>query len=107
MLKQRVLTAIVLLAGLSAALWGMDLAAWGWLVAAILGFAGWEWARLIGFAPLGARVAGVLTFALVGFCAQRAFDAHGVVADAAPAPATPPGAPTSTAPSTTVRWGRT
>ncbi|MDY0057965.1 MAG: phosphatidate cytidylyltransferase [Methyloversatilis sp.] len=82
MLKQRVLTAIVLLAGLSGALWGMDLAAWSWLVAAILGFAGWEWARLTGFAPLGARVAGVLTFVLVGLCARAAFDAQGVVADA-------------------------
>lgn len=85
MLEQRILTAIVLLAGLSAALWGLDLAAWGWLVAAVLGFAGWEWGRLIGFASLGARISGMLTFAVVGFCAQRAFDAQGVVAEAVPA----------------------
>lgn len=82
MLKQRVLTAIVLLAGLSAALWGLGLQAWGLLVAVILGLAGWEWARLGGFASLPARAAGVLTFALVAGCAHYAFDAMGVRAEA-------------------------
>lgn len=82
MLKQRVLTAILLLAGLSAALWGLGLQAWGWLVAAILGLAGWEWARLGAFTPPAARTAGFLTFALVAAGTHYAFDAQGLRAEA-------------------------
>lgn len=78
MLRQRVLTAIALLAGLSAALWGMDLPAFSWLVAVILGLAGWEWARLAGFGTWTARASGVLTFLLVAGCARCAFDAYGL-----------------------------
>ena len=78
MLKQRVITAIVLLVGLSAALALMDLAAWSWLVAVGLGFAGWEWARLGGAGPMPARIAGVLAFAVVALSAQWAFGPDGV-----------------------------
>ena len=73
MLKQRVLTAIVLFAGLYAALTGLNLQGWGWLVAVILGLAGWEWGRLCGFGPAAARTTGLVTFALVAVSAQYAF----------------------------------
>lgn len=82
MLKQRVLTAIALLAGLYAALTLLDLTAWGWLVAVILGLAGWEWGRLSGLAPGGAIGSGVITFLLVAAAAAFAFGPTGVLPDA-------------------------
>jgi phosphatidate cytidylyltransferase len=82
MLKQRVLTAIVLLAGLSAALRWLDLAAWSWLVALILGLAGWEWGRLAGLGRVGSIVSGLVTFLVVAAAARCAFDGAGTVPDA-------------------------
>ncbi|MBU0603087.1 MAG: phosphatidate cytidylyltransferase [Gammaproteobacteria bacterium] len=81
MLKQRVLTAIVLLAGLSAALRWLDLAAWSWLVALILGLAGWEWGRLAGLGRVGSIVSGLVTFLVVAAAARCAFDGAGTVPD--------------------------
>jgi phosphatidate cytidylyltransferase len=73
MLKQRVLTAIILFAGLYAALTGLNLQGWSWLIAVILGLAGWEWGRLCGLGPAAARATGAITFALVAASAQYAF----------------------------------
>ena len=83
MLKQRVITAVVLLLALSAALAGLDLTGWSWLVAGILGLAGWEWGRLCGLGENGARASGVLTFGLVAAAARICFTADGLAADAA------------------------
>ncbi len=83
MLKQRVITAVVLLLALSAALAGLDLTGWSWLVAGILGLAGWEWGRLCGLGANGARAAGVFTFVLVAAAARLCFTADGLAADAA------------------------
>jgi phosphatidate cytidylyltransferase len=79
MLKQRVLTAIALLAGLYAALAFLDLQSWGWLVAGMLGLAGWEWGRLSGLAPVAAIVSGLATSVLVAIAAAVCFDPTGVL----------------------------
>lgn len=84
MLRQRVLTAIALLAGLSAGLWALDLAGWSWLVAAIVGLAGWEWARLCGLGTAATRASGLAVFALVAATARHAFSADGVAVSAIP-----------------------
>ncbi len=78
MLKQRILTAVLLLAGLYASLQFLDLAGWGWLVAGVLGLAGWEWARLSGQPAVAAIAAGAFTFVLVASAAHFSFDSRGV-----------------------------
>jgi phosphatidate cytidylyltransferase len=82
MLKQRVITAVLLLAGLYLALAFLDLTRWCWLVAGILGLAGWEWGRLSGFNPAASLASGLVTFALVATTAWFAFTADGVSGDA-------------------------
>ena len=82
MLRQRVLTAVALLAGLYVALTLLDLTTWGWLVAAVLGLAGWEWGRLSGLSPAAACASGLTTFILVAGAAIFTFDTVGVVPDA-------------------------
>jgi phosphatidate cytidylyltransferase len=53
MLKARILTAVVLLAGFLAALYWLPGAGWIALVAALLAVAAWEWAGLARLGPLG------------------------------------------------------
>jgi phosphatidate cytidylyltransferase len=81
MLKQRVVTAILLLAGLSAALLFLDLRAWAVLVAGVVGLAAWEWARLSGCAAVPCVVWGAITAALLAMLSAVCFDAVGVRPD--------------------------
>ncbi|WP_018410643.1 phosphatidate cytidylyltransferase [Methyloversatilis thermotolerans] len=78
MLKQRVLTAILLLAGLSAALRFFDLHAWQLLVAGIVGLAAWEWARLAACGAARCVVWGLVTTAAVAALSLVCFDATGL-----------------------------
>lgn len=81
MLKQRVVTAILLLAGLSAALHFLDLRAWAVLVAGVVGLAAWEWARLSGCAAVSCVVWGAITAVLLAVLSAVCFDAVGVHPD--------------------------
>ncbi|MDR2219425.1 MAG: phosphatidate cytidylyltransferase [Methylobacillus sp.] len=60
MLKQRMLTAVVLLAGFLAALFYLPELYWDLLMLAVICAAAWEWGRLAGFTPSGAKVFSVL-----------------------------------------------
>ena len=64
MLKQRVITAVVLLVGFLAALLWLPQAGWVLLLAAIAGAAGWEWAGLLKQAD-GVRIGYGLTVAVL------------------------------------------
>lgn len=66
MLKQRILTALLLLAVLLPALWAP--VAWPFMVFALvaMSLAGWEWARLNGWPGAGAVALGALVLALFG-----------------------------------------
>ncbi|AOX99482.1 phosphatidate cytidylyltransferase [Jeongeupia sp. USM3] len=61
MLKQRVLTALVLIPLILLGLFALPQAAWTGFVAVILGFAAWEWQRLAGMHGLVARLYPLLT----------------------------------------------
>jgi phosphatidate cytidylyltransferase len=56
MLKTRVLTAVILVPLVLAALFGLDTRAWGVLTLAIVGIAASEWARLAAFPATGSTV---------------------------------------------------
>jgi phosphatidate cytidylyltransferase len=60
MLKQRILTAIVLLAFLVPAVIADDPRAFVLLSAVLIGAAGWEWSRLCGWSPWACLLTGVL-----------------------------------------------
>lgn len=64
MLKARIITALVLVAALGSALFGLSHEGWAWLMAAVTGLAGWEWGGLAAFRPV-ARVAYGLVTALL------------------------------------------
>jgi phosphatidate cytidylyltransferase len=66
MLKQRVVTALVLLALLLPAMFAPTPWPFALLTLAFIGAAGWEWGRLNGMAGSGAVVIGVLVLALCG-----------------------------------------
>jgi len=59
MLKQRIITALLLLAVLIPAVWADDPLAFVLLTALMIGAAGWEWARLCGWSHWPARASGV------------------------------------------------
>ncbi|GHD60175.1 phosphatidate cytidylyltransferase [Jeongeupia chitinilytica] len=61
MLKQRVLTALVLIPLILVGLFALPQTAWIGFVAVILGFAAWEWQRLAGMGGMAARLYPVLT----------------------------------------------
>ena len=60
MLKQRIITALVLLAVLLPAMFYPSIGFFVLVTIVMLGAAGWEWARLNGMGPVGARVTGVV-----------------------------------------------
>lgn len=64
MLKQRVITAVVLLLILLPALFYPSTEPFSLVALILISLAAWEWARLNGFAGAGAVVAGVVTFAI-------------------------------------------
>jgi len=59
MLKQRIITAVLLLAVLIPAVWADDPLAFVLLTALMIGAAGWEWARLCAWSHWPARASGV------------------------------------------------
>ena len=59
MLKQRIITALLLLAVLIPAVWADDPLAFVLLTALMMGAAAWEWARLCGWSHWPARASGV------------------------------------------------
>ncbi len=59
MLKQRIITAVLLLAVLIPAVWADDPGAFVLLTALMMGAAGWEWARLCAWSSWPARASGV------------------------------------------------
>jgi phosphatidate cytidylyltransferase len=70
MLKQRIITALILLAALLPAMFHPGVAPFAALCTLMVGAAGWEWARLNGSDPRGAVVWGVaLALVLAGFWA--------------------------------------
>lgn len=72
MLRQRVITALVLLALLLPALFASSPLPFALFTGVLISAAGWEWARLNGFtAPLPAIASGVLLAALCGLTSQR------------------------------------
>ena len=54
MLKQRIITALILAAAFFAALFGSSTTHFAWLMLAAMMFAAWEWAKLTGMATVGA-----------------------------------------------------
>jgi phosphatidate cytidylyltransferase len=70
MLKQRIITAVLLLAVLIPAVWADDPLAFVLLTALMMGAAGWEWARLCAWSSGPARASG-LGFALLCFIFWR------------------------------------
>lgn len=60
MLKQRIITALALLAVLLPAMFYPSIGFFVLVTIVMLGAAGWEWARLNGMGPVGARVTGVV-----------------------------------------------
>lgn len=85
MLKQRVITAIVLVAGLLAGLFFLPPLGWLLLVATVCGGAGWEWARLSGWRDwrrpaFALAAAGACLFpGLAGGLAQADAMPHGAI----------------------------
>ncbi|MEX8498016.1 phosphatidate cytidylyltransferase, partial [Leptothrix ochracea] len=73
MLKQRILTAIVLLAVLIPALWVDAPAPFALLSLLMIGAAGWEWARLNGLPGFGAHLMGAAVMALCVAALQAVF----------------------------------
>jgi len=67
MLKQRIVTAVVLLAVLLPALFAPVAWPFAVLTLVVIGAAGWEWARLNGVAELGSIVLGLMLAAACGF----------------------------------------
>lgn len=65
MLKQRVITAIFLLAGFLGAVFYLPSLGWAGVVTLVAALAAWEWGGLLGWSP-GNRVAGGVGFALLG-----------------------------------------
>jgi phosphatidate cytidylyltransferase len=63
-LRTRIVTALVLTAGLFAAIFLLDSVQWAWLVAAVAGIAGWEFGRLASWGR-AAPLLGVSVFALL------------------------------------------
>lgn len=63
MLKQRIITALLLLAVLLPALFAAALWPFALLLLVMIGAAGWEWGRLNGLGPVGAVALGVLVAA--------------------------------------------
>ena len=70
MLKARLITALVLVAGLGSALFGLTQEGWAWLMAGVTGLAGWEWAGLSGFRPVSRVAYGLVTALLCLALAQ-------------------------------------
>lgn len=64
MLKQRVITAVILLAALSAALFLLSPNGWLLLMALVAGLGGWEWARLVGMQSFPCVVYGMVVTVL-------------------------------------------
>lgn len=56
MLKQRIITALILAPLFLWALFGLSPTHFGWLIGGIVALAGWEWARMAGFAAQWQRV---------------------------------------------------
>lgn len=75
MLRQRVVTALVLVGLLVPAIFFLDDRSWGILTAAITGLAGWEFGRLAGFCRKGQAAFGVL---VAGLCLLMALTLSGV-----------------------------
>ena len=65
MLKQRVITAIFLLAGFLGAVFYLPPGGWAGVATLVAALAAWEWGGLLGWSPR-ARVGGGLAFALLG-----------------------------------------
>ena len=64
MLKTRVITAVLLLAGLLPALFYLPPLGWAWLTAAALAIGGWEWGGFMQLKPVGRLSLGAALFAL-------------------------------------------
>lgn len=82
MLRQRIITAVGLLAALLAVLFLLPRAVWPWLALAVVALAAWEWGRLAGLGVAGA--AGYCGFIVASAVALMAAGALGGGADAAP-----------------------
>lgn len=69
MLKERVITALLLLAVLVPAMLWLPQIGWALLAAGVIGLGAWEWGALAAFSETGRRLYGVALFALMAFLA--------------------------------------
>ncbi|MDX1592745.1 MAG: phosphatidate cytidylyltransferase [Gammaproteobacteria bacterium] len=80
MLRQRILTALVLVPLVVGGVLGLGTQPLALLLAAVILLAGWEWASLVDSARTSARVAYLVLLGLVLFGTALAWQAHGVPA---------------------------